>query len=111
MFWHNRFKGWSCATAVMLFAGLSRLQAQSPDLPAGPVQAKVRTACTECHDSYIIRQQRLSGKAWAKEVDKMIKWGAVVDSGDRNAFIDYLSISFPPDKLADAAERVASGKK
>jgi len=95
----------------VLFAGLSRLQAQSPDLPAGLVQDKVRTACTECHDSHIIGQQRLSGKAWAKEVDKMIKWGAVVDSVDRNAFIDYFTINFPPDKLAGPAERVAQGKR
>jgi hypothetical protein len=111
MFLHNQLKRWPCVTVVVLFAGLSRLQAQSPDLPAGPVQEKVRTACTECHDSYIIRQQRLSGKAWAKEVDKMIKWGAVVDPVDRDAFIGYLSINFPPEKLAGPAEKVAPGKK
>src|SRR5678809_1628132 len=74
----------------------SSLLAQSPELPPGSVQAKVRTACTECHDSRIILQQRLSDKAWSREVDKMIKWGALVDSNDRNAFIDYLSINFPP---------------
>ena len=86
------------------------LLAQSPELPAGPVKAKVQTACTESHDSHIIMQQRLSNKAWAKEVDKMIKWGALVDPNDRTAFIDYLSINFSPDKAAEPSARVGSGK-
>src|ERR1700720_1411016 len=86
-------------------------RAQSLDLPAGKIQAKVQTACTECHDASIIRQQRLSEKSWTKEVDKMIKWGALVDPGDRNAFIDYLSLNFPPDKATEPAERVASGNR
>jgi hypothetical protein len=74
------------------------LLAQSPELPPGPMQQKATTACTECHESRIILQQRLSKPAWTKEVDKMIKWGAVVDAGDRDAFIDYLSTNFSPDK-------------
>jgi hypothetical protein len=75
------------------------------------MQANVRTACQECHDSRIILQQRLSKKVWAKEVDKMIKWGAVVDPGDHDAFIDYLSANFGPDKPEEPASRVAAGKK
>jgi len=43
-------------------------------------------------------QQRLSVAAWGKEVDKMIRWGALVDPADREAFIQYLSVNFPPDK-------------
>jgi hypothetical protein len=98
--------------AVMLLTIVSSLsRSQSVELPAGPAQEKVRTACTECHDAHIIRQQRLSGKAWTKEVDKMIKWGAVVDPADRNAFIDYLSINFPADKAAEPAGRSGSGRK
>jgi len=84
--------------------------AQSLDLPAGRIQAKVQTACTECHDASIIRQQRLSEKSWTKEVDKMIKWGALVDPADRTAFIKYLSESFPPDKPSDPVIRVAGRK-
>jgi hypothetical protein len=68
------------------------------DLPAGAIQAKATTACTECHEARIILQQRLSKAAWTKEVDKMIKWGAVVDPQDRDALIDYLSENFGPDK-------------
>jgi hypothetical protein len=68
------------------------------DLPAGTMQAKATTSCLECHEARIILQQRLSKGAWAKEVDKMVKWGAVVDATDHDALIDYLSTNFSPDQ-------------
>jgi hypothetical protein len=80
------------------------------DLPAGPMQAKATTACLECHEARIILQQRLSKASWTKEVDKMTKWGAVVDSADRDALIDYLSANFSPDKPAFEAQRTSTGK-
>ena len=67
-------------------------------LPAGAMQQKAATACLECHEARIILQQRLSKAAWTKEVDKMTKWGAVVDAADHDALIDYLSQNFSPDK-------------
>src|SRR5579871_90560 len=67
-------------------------------LPAGTMQQKTTTACTECHEARIILQQRLSKAAWTKEVDKMIKWGAVVDANDHDALIDYLSTNFSVDQ-------------
>lgn len=69
-------------------------------LPAGAMQQKATTACLECHEARIILQQRLNKAAWTKEVDKMMKWGAVVDASDRDALIDYLSTNFAPDKPA-----------
>jgi hypothetical protein len=98
---------------IVLFtlASVPQLWSQSPELPSGPVQVKVRTACLECHESRIILQQRLSKAAWTREVDKMIKWGAVVDPVGRDAFIDYLSTNFPPDKPPDPMPRTASAKK
>ena len=82
------------------------------DLPAGPMQAKATTACLECHEARIILQQRLSKAAWTKEVDKMTKWGALVDPADRDALIDYLSANFSPDKPAYEPQRTVgkSGK-
>ncbi len=70
------------------------------DLPSGSMQAKATTSCLECHEARIILQQRLSKDAWTKEVDKMIKWGAVVDSNDHDALIEYLSANFSPDQPA-----------
>jgi len=97
--------------SLITLCWLPRLRAQSPELPTGPLQAKVTTACTECHESRIIVQQRLSKGAWTKEVDKMIKWGAVVDPADREGFIEYLSVNFPPDKAPEQMPRVALAKK
>lgn len=99
------------AVALLVLCSLPLLRAQSPELPAGPAQAKVATACTECHESRIIIQQRLSKGAWTKEVDKMIKWGAVVDPADRDGFIEYLSINFPADRAPEQMPRVAAAKK
>jgi hypothetical protein len=80
------------------------------DLPAGAMQAKATTACLECHEARIILQQRLSKPAWTKEVDKMTKWGAVVDPADRDALIDYLSTNFSPDKPAYEPPRTSAAK-
>ena len=81
------------------------------DLPAGPMQAKTTTACLECHEARIILQQRLSKAAWTKEVDKMVKWGAVVDAADRDALIDYLSTNLSPDKPPYEPQRTSGEKK
>jgi hypothetical protein len=96
---------------LLLLTPFAASSAQSGDLPQGPLQAKMKTACLECHDSGIIVQQRLAKAAWAKEVDKMIKWGAVVDPGDRDAFIEYLSTNFPQNKGLYVASRTPSTKK
>jgi hypothetical protein len=77
------------------------------DLPPGPMQAKATAACLECHEARIILQQRLNKPAWTREVDKMTKWGAVVDAADRDALIDYLSTNFSPDKPAYKPQRTA----
>lgn len=75
-------------------------QATSPTavLPPGAIQSKATDACTECHEARIILQQRLSKAAWTKEVDKMIRWGALVDAADRQALIDYFSANFGTDR-------------
>jgi mono/diheme cytochrome c family protein len=112
------------AFAVLVLLALATpfpAQAQKPagpivtaDLPAGPMQAKATTACLECHEARIILQQRLTKGAWTKEVDKMTKWGAVVDPADRDALIDYLSTNFSPDTPAydppRTADKSTSGK-
>jgi len=78
------------------------------DLPPGPMRGKATTSCQECHEARIILQQRLSKAVWTKEVDKMVKWGAVIDAGDHDALIDYLSTNFNPDQPPYSPPRSAS---
>ena len=99
----------ACVVSIIV-GSLYAQSAQSPDLSAGDMQNRARTACTSCHDAGIILQQRLSKTAWGKEVDKMMKWGAIVDPSDRDALVDYLSRNFPPEKPAYVAPRLASHK-
>ena len=101
----SRLTGTLAAIAVLTLALAFSAQAQKPsganlteDLPPGTMQAKATTACMECHEARIVLQQRLSKAAWTKEVDKMTKWGAVVDPADHDALIEYLSTNFSPDK-------------
>lgn len=79
-------------------------------LPPGAMQAKATTACLECHDAHIIVQQRLRKDAWTKEVDKMVKWGAVVDAKDHDALVDYLTENFGTDKPPYVASHSATSK-
>jgi hypothetical protein len=95
--------------AALLAVPVVRSQpASSSDLPEGLLQAKATAACTECHEARIIVQQRLSKAVWTKEVDKMIKWGALVEPQDRDPLIDYLSANFGVDKPEYVADRIAS---
>jgi len=96
-----------CALSLLAHAQKSANASVTAELPAGAMQSKATTACTECHEARIILQQRLSKGAWAKEVDKMTKWGALVDPADHDALIDYLSTNFSPDKPAYEPPRTA----
>lgn len=112
--WREKCTGRFWATILVVIvcscAAFAQANASQPtvDLPAGAMQAKATTACTECHEARIIVQQRLSKSAWTKEVDKMVKWGAVVDPADRDVLIDYLSGNFNPDKPPYEPPRSAS---
>jgi len=97
--------------AVLSSLSAPLLRAQSPELPPGGAQPKVASSCGECHDARIIVQQRLSAAAWGKEVDKMIRWGAVLDPADREAIIQYLRANFPPDKAPAVMPRALAASK
>ncbi|MBZ5705199.1 MAG: hypothetical protein LAN63_07585 [Acidobacteriia bacterium] len=111
MLQRSRFALAALGLIVLATTCVPLLRAQSPELPPGPLQAKVTTACTECHEARIILQQRLGKPAWTKEVDKMIKWGAVVDPSDRDGFIEYLSANFPIDRPPYEAGKTSAQKK
>jgi hypothetical protein len=74
----------------------TQVQPKKPSLPSGPMQEKAGMACLGCHTAQIIVQQQLDRRGWAKEVDKMIRWGTLVSPEDREALIDYLVKNFGP---------------
>ena len=82
----------ACALLVALVTCTLRAQ----ELPAGPGKETVTTRCLTCHESDLIAQQRLSRTGWGRELDKMIRWGAVVEANEREPMLDYLSAHFTP---------------
>ena len=57
--------------------------------------ATYKRVCTTCHETDIIEQQRLTRGRWVGSVDKMIRWGATVAPGEKDALVDYLASRFP----------------
>jgi len=69
---------------------------QKPDLPEGKGVEPVRAKCLTCHEADLITQQRLSRPGWAREVEKMIRWGATVSDTEKEEMVDYLAAHFSP---------------
>ncbi len=89
--------------AAFLLAAISAARAQAPSapgkpLPPGPMQAKVKAACTQCHNTTRITEQHLTRQQWSDQLDKMEGLGAVIPDGQRNAFLAYLTRTFGPPK-------------
>ena len=57
---------------------------------------ELTTACTVCHDTDVIRQQRLTRAQWDLEINKMIGWGARVKDEDRDRLLNFLFSNFGP---------------
>jgi len=62
------------------------------------MQAKVKAACTHCHNATRITEQHLTRQQWSDQLDKMEALGAVVRESDRKAMLAYLTKNFGPPK-------------
>ena len=49
-------------------------------------------SCLPCHSLRIVHSQRLSKETWIRELDKMERWGAIIQ--ERDALLNYLSEAF-----------------
>ena len=67
---------------------------QFKQLPNGPGKAEVEAACYACHSADLLAQQRLTEKQWVASVEKMVRWGAVVPDGKKDAIVKYLARHF-----------------
>ena len=88
-------KGWLVALLLCggvlqhaVSAPLPQLGTKFKPLPKGDGRKTVEAACLPCHSSDMLSQQRLTEKQWTAEVDKMIRWGAVV----ADAAMDLLAV-------------------
>ncbi len=52
--------------------------------------------CLVCHEADLTEQQRLSRQGWTREVEKMVRWGAVVSDAEKEPLVDYLFRNFGP---------------
>jgi hypothetical protein len=91
--------------AIFLFASIIVAGAQAPSapgkpLPPGPAQAKVKAACTSCHNTSRITEQHLTRQQWSAQLEKMEGLGAVIADSDRDALLSYLTRNFGPQKGA-----------
>jgi hypothetical protein len=62
------------------------------------MQAKIKAACTQCHNASRITEQQLTRKQWADQLDKMESLGAVISDSDRSEILAYLTKNFGPGK-------------
>ena len=94
------------AIAVLSTATIALAQ----ELPPGPGREVVAARCLTCHEADLISQQRLSRAAWGRSVDKMVRWGATVETGEREPMLDYLAAQFAPNPVASHIVATASSE-
>jgi cytochrome c5 len=92
---------------VVLISIAAVLGAQ--ELPAGPGAELVGAKCTACHATDLIASQRLSPQGWARELDKMTRWGAALTDVERTAIQHYLEDRFPAPHARAGARPAAAG--
>jgi len=77
-------------------------RAARQDLPEGKGVELARERCVNCHEADLIVSQRLSRQGWTREVEKMIRWGAVASEAEKEILIDYFAANFKPRSAASA---------
>ena len=84
--------------SALVASTLALAQANPPakPLPPGPMQPKIKAACTQCHAADRITEKHFSREQWSDELDKMTTLGAAVPDSQHDAFLDYLTANFGP---------------
>ena len=87
-------------TAAVCGLMSANTRAARQDLPDGKGAELARDKCLNCHEADLIVSQRLSRQGWTREVEKMIRWGAVVSDAEKEPLVDYLFGNFGPRPLS-----------
>jgi len=102
-------------SAVIILFNLQPVSANAArqDLPEGKGVELARDKCTVCHEADVIMGQRLSRQGWTREVEKMVRWGAVVSDAEKAVLVEYFSERFKPGNAAPsiAANNLERGKQ
>ena len=96
---------------VLLAMTTTVVGAVRQDLPEGNGHrgAEIaRNKCLNCHEADLITSQRLAKPGWTREVDKMIRWGAVVSDADKEPLIEYLVAHFGPQRNSSKKNEIIS---
>jgi hypothetical protein len=96
--------------AGLFLASVLIVAAQAPSepgkpLPPGPMQAKVKASCTQCHNTDRITEQHLTREEWSQKLEKMEGLGAVIPDADRNGMLNYLAKNFGAQKGTKTAPK------
>lgn len=102
--------GRAAKAGTVILLAFSALSLDAQELPAGPGREAVAARCVACHEADLITQQRLSRAGWGRSVDKMIRWGATVESTEREPMLDYLAAHFAPTPVASHIVATASSE-
>ncbi|MGH9752156.1 MAG: hypothetical protein ACREA2_05175 [Blastocatellia bacterium] len=102
----------SFALVIAAFGLMSaNTRAAWQDLPEGKGAELARDRCLSCHEADMIVSQRLSRQGWTREVEKMIRWGAVASEAEKEVLIAYFASHFKPRSAANPAAANERGKQ
>jgi len=97
------------AMTLAISASLHRTtRAAQQDLPEGKGVEIARDKCLLCHEADLIVSQRLSRQGWTREVEKMIRWGAVASDSEKEVLVDYFAAHFAPRRVTATNVAMAS---
>ena len=90
---------------AVLVSALSALSGAilAQELPAGAGAEVLKTRCASCHERDLVMSQHLSAAGWGRELDKMVRWGARLDTAERDVLVPYLAANFSPRPVASHA--------
>ena len=97
--WNPSGYGWNVVPRVGVDVVKELSNPPQPATPSSSLTtppAGFSNACLSCHESDVIRQQRLTRAQWDRELKKMTGWGAQVKDEEREGFLDYLFANYGP---------------